>query len=232
MTIPAPRFSVYDCEGRSEFLMGFGPPDAGRRLLIVPPLFEELNRTRKLVADLMRALADRDIASHLPDLPGTGESMTPLADTGWAAWREAVGIAGGTVRATHVVAIRGGCLLDDALAGLPHYRVAPVAGKNLLRDLVRSRALGDDSFDKDAQHRIYETGPTLLGGYPIAPAMARALRDAEPAAIPGLRTARLESDLAEADDRLPGAAPWRRAEPGEWPEATAALARFIEDWSA
>lgn len=231
MSAPAPRFGGYDCQGRPEFLMSFGPEEAAVRLLIVPPLFEELNRTRKLLSDLMRALAGIGIACHLPDLPGTGESPTPLEETGWEGWSQAVIAAGAATRATHVFSVRGGCLLDDALGELPHYRFAPVAGKALLRDLVRARAFGDASFDKAAQQAIHER-TNLLGGYPVSAELATALRDAEPAALPSLRIARLESDVAEADDRIAGAAPWRRAEPGAWPDTAAALAGNIKGWTA
>ncbi|MFN2258842.1 MAG: hypothetical protein ABR601_03270 [Parasphingopyxis sp.] len=230
MSVPAPRFGGYDCQGRAEFMISFRPEDAAARLLVVPPLFEELNRTRKLLSDLMRALADHGIASDLPDLPGTGESLTPLEETDWGGWRQAVVAAGAAADATHILAIRGGCLLDDAAGTLPHYRFAPVAGKNLLRDLVRARALGDKAFDKPAQQAVYDQ-TTLLGGYPVSAGMARALRDAEPSDVPSLRTARLESDLTEAEDRIPGAAPWRRAEPGAWPDATATIARNIIAWT-
>lgn len=230
MSAPAPRFGGYDCQGRSEFVMTFGPERAATRLLIVPPLLEELNRTRKLLADLMRTLAEGGIASTLLDLPGTGESTTLLEETGWEGWRQAVVAAGEAVRATHVFAMRGGCLLDDAVGELPHYRFAPVPGKALLRDLVRARALGDAAFDKMAQQEIYERS-TLLGGYPVSATLASALRDAEAADLRSLRTARLESDIAQADDRIPGAAPWRRAEPSAWPEATAALAQNITGWA-
>ena len=231
MSAPSPRFGGYDCRGRPEFLMSFGPEGAAIRLLIVPPLFEELNRTRKLLSDLMRALAEQGVESALPDLPGTGESPTRLEAVEPEDWRQAVVTAGVAVSATHLLSFRGGCLLDDALDRLPIYRFAPVAGKNLLRDLLRARALGDAKFDKAAQQAVFER-TTLLGGYAISPDMACWLRDAEPAAPPSLHTARLESDIAEADDRIPGAAPWRRAEPSAWPEATAALARNIVLWAA
>jgi hypothetical protein len=50
--------------------MGEGPT----RLLIVPALFDEGNRMRRLTVEVMRRLAASGIASVLPDLPGLQES--------------------------------------------------------------------------------------------------------------------------------------------------------------
>src|SRR3546814_11084271 len=44
-------------------------------ILIVPPLFEEANRTRRTLVLAMRALAAEGFAALLPDLPGQNESQ-------------------------------------------------------------------------------------------------------------------------------------------------------------
>ncbi|WP_195908528.1 hypothetical protein [Novosphingobium sp. Gsoil 351] len=43
-----------------------GPTDAAARILIVPALFEEFNRTRRMLVETMRTLAGARIASVLP----------------------------------------------------------------------------------------------------------------------------------------------------------------------
>ena len=51
-------------------------------VLFVPPLFEEMNRTRALLAAVMRRLAARGHGCWLPDLSGTGESVRELGRCG------------------------------------------------------------------------------------------------------------------------------------------------------
>jgi hypothetical protein len=63
--------------------MGEGPT----RLLIVPALFDEGNRMRRLTVEVMRRLAASGIASVLPDLPGLQESTFPLERANLGLWR-------------------------------------------------------------------------------------------------------------------------------------------------
>ncbi|NNC73217.1 MAG: hypothetical protein HKN78_10140, partial [Sphingomonadaceae bacterium] len=111
MTTPAPRFWQYGWDGGRECLMSFGPESGAPSLLIIPPLLEELNRTRKFLSDIMRLLADDGVASHLADLPGTGESDRGLEETSWEDWRISVAAAARAVAADAVLSVRGGCLL-------------------------------------------------------------------------------------------------------------------------
>src|SRR5687767_1953312 len=85
----------------------------GPALLFLPPLFEEMNRTRALLAATMRALAARGFGCWLPDLPGTGESERALEAVSWTDWREAAAEAFKAAGAVASVGLRGGTLLDD-----------------------------------------------------------------------------------------------------------------------
>lgn len=210
--------------------MSFGP-ERGEQLLIVPPLFEELNRTRKLISDVMRALAARAIGTHLPDLPGTGESEKELGDVAWPDWRYAVADAATASGATRLLAIRGGCLLDDALPARPHMRFSPVEGKRLIRDLIRARSLTDDDFDSDAQKTVFAGQATMLGGYPIGASLACSFRDAVYPALDDVMTVRLETEHGDADAKIAGPPLWRRAEPRGSAELTETLAVTIIDWT-
>jgi alpha-beta hydrolase superfamily lysophospholipase len=58
-------------------MLRFGPA-TGPVVVVALPLFEEANRTRAFAVTICRALAKRGVASVLPDLPGQGESETPL----------------------------------------------------------------------------------------------------------------------------------------------------------
>lgn len=206
------------CSGSGEWLMRIGEAEAPP-ILFVPPLFEEMNRTRALIAGAMRSLAAHGHGCWLADLPGAGESDRALESVAWSDWREAVGAAARHVetvsgRAPSCASIRGGALIDDAARVLCHWRFAPVAGASLARDLKRAEMAGG----------------AALAGYSPAPELLAALETATPAAVAGLRVARLASDRAEADTKLEGPALWRRSEPGTSTELSALIALEIDIW--
>jgi hypothetical protein len=185
-----------------------GPQD-GPRLLILQPLFEELNRTRRLLALLGQALAARRIGSLLPDLPGTGDAPG-TAD--WPAWQSAAAaLAAG---ATHALGVRGGALLLPR--ALPCAALAPLDGAKQLRDLVRTRIAADIEQERRTTAAQLRAAPAFeSGGYVIDVALASALESATP---PPAR--HLDSPLA----------PWLQAEPHIDPDAVAPLADAIAAW--
>ena len=206
-------YDRYQHRGKAEWLMRIGPPD-GRAILIVPPLFEELNRTRALLAGVMRRLASNGFACMLPDLPGTGESERALGECGWQDWISSVRVVAERLGADLVTAaIRGGALLDDVPARA-HWRFSPAEGASLARDLARSGLTGGDPG----------------AGYEPQPGLLAALGGATPVALAPLRTVRLASDLRPADARLDGPALWRRSEPAAAPALADAIAADIADW--
>lgn len=201
---------------RGEFLCC--GPDSGPLVLLLQPLFEEANRFRRTLALCMRALGDLGIASILPDLPGTGESLTPIDAVRMADWQDHVRALCDEARPTGIASFRGGSLLDDM--GLPCWRFAPETGARLIRDLERVRAAS----------RSGDTG--AYAGHRLSAAFVEELRAMALHPAPRLRTVRLEGDAQPADLVLPGAPLWRRAEPGEDPELALAMARDIADWVA
>jgi alpha-beta hydrolase superfamily lysophospholipase len=199
-------------------MMRIGPAE-GAPILFVPPLFEEMNRTRALIASMMRALASEGFGCWLPDLPGTGESERALDEVSWDDWRTAVSeaadhaaAAGG--RAPVIAALRGGCLLDDAAEGSAHWRLAPVAGASLARDMERSAMAG-----------------VAWAGYSPSPSLREELEAALPEPEMRLRTVRLASDRAEADSKIAGPALWRRSEPGISAPLAEAAAADLAGWA-
>lgn len=172
-------------------------------LLVLPPLFEELNRTRALLLQTMRALAAQGWRCVLPDLPGTGESEVSLEAVEWRHWRDAATAA--SKGAAAALSVRGGALLDDVMAR--RWRLSPVAGAALVRDLERTALTG-------------------ASGYAPSPGLLDALRAVEPAPG-GVPTARLASDPAAADVRFEAAPLWRRSEPAGSPALAAAIAAWI-----
>ncbi|KQM99767.1 MULTISPECIES: hypothetical protein [Sphingomonas] len=213
-----PRFDRYDWAGGRETMLRFGP-DAGPLVVAVLPLFEEANRTRAFLVEMLRALARRGIGSILPDLPGTDESVVETRDLRLADLRQAFATLVGTLDApVYALTIRSGALVDCDASLAGRWRLAPQAGDDLLRDLNRIRAAS--------------TMPDADGyaGNSLSAALLADLRDAVP--CDASRTVRLESDPRPADARYPGAPLWRRSEPGSDATLSDTLAADIAGWIA
>lgn len=207
----------YPCPGGdAEFTLAF---DKGRphRLLIVPALFEEANRLRRLTVEVMRRLDAAGIDSFLPDLPGCNESLQGLEAQTLESWRAAMAAAAGHFAATHVLGIRGGALVQP---DLPGWRYAPVKGANLLRQMLRarivvSRELGLSETQEDLLKAGSRDGLELVG-YRLGPALLGGLQAAEPAPA---------ADIDQ--DMVGGSGLWLRAEPGEDRAQADALAAIL-----
>lgn len=221
----------YAWRGGEEMLLrhGTGSP---LTLLVLPALFEESSRMRRFTVAVMRGLAQRRIGSILADLPGTGESLTPLADLRLDDWHEAVASLMSTIRGHEgrclTIAIRGGALLDG---GAYHgWRLAPETGDRLLRDLVRATAVtaGRPAAEIDRDARMQ---PVTLAGHRFAPVLFAALSTAS---LPTgeRRTVRLADDPGACDVTIPGSRLWRAAEPSHDPAMAEAAIDDIERWIA
>jgi alpha-beta hydrolase superfamily lysophospholipase len=201
-------------------------------LLVLPALFEEANRMRRFTVSVMRVLAARGIATVLPDLPGTGESLTPLADVSLTDWRDAVGALADAMRDETgrclTVAIRGGAILD-APADFG-WRLAPETGARVLRDLVRATALssGISATEVDRRARV---GATALAGQVLSPALYSELL-VTPLSAAKRHTARLTEDIGPRDSSLLGTRLWRSAEPSDDTNFVATASAAIADWTA
>lgn len=212
-------YELYESEAGPEWMMRIGAADAPP-ILFVPPLFEEMNRTRALIATAMRALAARGFGCWLPDLRGTGESRMPLEEASWGGWRHDVGAASDQVRTKTgrtplLAALRGGGLIDDAASAIGRWRFAPVDGASLVRDMDRAGLAGVE-----------------WAGYHASADVRGRLADARPYAQTPLRTVRLATDAGAADAKIAGPALWRRSEPGNSAELAEAMAADIAQWHA
>jgi alpha-beta hydrolase superfamily lysophospholipase len=218
VTAPGLAFERFPSENREEWLMRLGRPHAPA-ILFVPPLFEEMNRTRALIVAAMRWLARRGHGCWLLDLAGTGESELALGEIGWDDWRHDVISASAYIaekaRKPLIASFRGGALVDDGAPARGWWRFAPAEGAALARDLVRSGLAGGVEW----------------AGYAPSPALKAALEAAKPAPVRSLRTVRLATDRAEADARVEGPALWRRSEPGASAELAGAIAADLHKWS-
>lgn len=210
------RHLSYDFDGRGEQLLtaGDGPPG----VLIVPPLFDEMNRMRRTLVLAMRALAGRGIASALMDLPGANESLAPLEEQSLASWRAAVGAAaaqaGRQAAPICIASVRGGCLIDDGAEAAHRWRLSPAKGSSLLKTLLRTRIAGEreDGRTVTAAQLMAEArlDPIELAGNRLGPDMVAQLDGALPADLPAR-----EAKPGTGEGCIAGSALWLRAEPGE-----------------
>jgi hypothetical protein len=220
---PAPDYLSYETGGHKEYCLSFGEADAARTILIVPPLFDEMNRTRRMLVVAMRALAERSVRTLLPDLPGCNESLADLAGQSLDDWRCAVADCAGQLAATHIASLRGGALIDDG-ATLPHWRLAPVKGSSLLKTMLRARIVADkEAGVVTTAEQLLATVPVELSGNIFGADMLASLEAAEPSADEA-------HDVALAD--INGTPLWLRAEPGEDTAMSAAIAESVDGWSA
>lgn len=208
----------YSFSGYSEQYVHLGRKHA-RQILIIPPFFEEMNRTRWLLLTAMRTLDEARIGTILPDLPGQNESLVPDEALSLAEWRNAVERLAGQsgVVIDMVAAFRSGAMIDDAVHCGKHWRMAPEDGPELLRQLVRIRLAADreagEVMSKElllAQARLEHTE---FAGFHLPPGM---IAELEAAALPvheETRTVLLEGSAVKADAYLSGKPVWRQSEP-------------------
>ncbi|KTE04637.1 hypothetical protein ATE68_03180 [Sphingopyxis sp. H038] len=199
-------------------------------ILIVPPLFEEANRTRRTLVLAMRALAAEGFGAMLPDLPGQNESLVPLEQVDLARWQDAlVKVAAGIDGPILVASVRGGVLIDHQVKAAAWWRLGPVGGSSLLRTLMRARVSADreagltsslESLQEEAKTR-----PLLVAGNRLSPEMVAQLGKSEAQAVEPLR------NIALGADGIAGTPLWLRAEPGEDAAMAAAIAADISAWS-
>lgn len=195
--------------------------DAGRqhRLLIIPALFDEGNRLRRLTVEVMRRLDGAGIDSLLPDLPGCNESPQPLEKQTPSDWAGAIAAAVRHFGATHVLGIRSGCLFTPA--NLPTWHYAPVKGASVLRQMMRARILSSREAgreeNREALSALAVTSGIELVGYRLAADFYRQFEAMTP--DPGA--------IAITQEAIGGSGLWLRAEPDKDDAQADALARLL-----
>lgn len=218
----------YDWAGGREAMLRFGP-DTGPVVVAALPLFEEANRTRAFVVTILRALADRGIASALPDLPGQGESLAETANASMRSWRQAFAAAAAACSdmPPYGIALRGGALIDTDAELAERWHFAPMLGDKALRELKRA-AITADPQRRDLDSLDFESNtPVEIAGNLLSPALLGEIGAARPAPA---RIVRLTADAAEAALKVDGTPLWRRAEPDNDPALAALLADDIATW--
>lgn len=199
-------------------------------VLYVPPFAEELNKSRRMVAEQARRLAAAGYAVLLPDLYGCGDSGGDLPDARWDGWLDDLRLCAETLcerfpAPLYLWGLRTGCLLAGALAqglqvppaGLVYWQ--PVSnGKLFLTQFLRLRMAagmmgGDRETTTELRNRL-GAGETLeIAGYALTPHMAQALE-----------AARLSSPPQDTPVH------WLEVMQGDAPQLPPASQRKVDDW--
>jgi hypothetical protein len=223
---------TYQTAQSTEFCLCFGEDSAEKRILFIPPLFDEMNRMRRVLVNAMRILAEKGIASALPDLPGCNESQIELRTQNLSSWRNAMRDAAASFSITHIASMRGGALIDNICEDLPHWRLAPVKGDTLLKSMLRTRIAGDKeaglNTTSDALIMQAQTDDIELAGNILGPQMVADLAISIPAELANLQL----RTIGDGPDMIAGKALWLRAEPQDDADFAAAIAQDIAQWSS
>lgn len=195
--------------------------DRRHRVLVIAPLFDEHNKLRHQLVEVMRRLDLSGIDSVLPDLPGCNESAAPLATQSIESWRDGIRAAIAHFKPTRFISVRAGALLVPT--GIPGWDYAPTGGKQVLRSMVRARVIAaKEAGHEESSDTLMATGREDgldLAGWQLGSEMIRQLEAATPNESP-IRT--------KIDQATVGGKPlWLRAEPDEDPEQADALAAII-----
>lgn len=207
--------------GGEEYALSFDQ-QRDKRVLVIPALFDEANKLRRFTVEVLRRLDAGGVDCMLPDVPGTNESLAPLAEQTLNGWRDCIAAGANHFGATHILALRGGALLDpDTLPGV-HY--ASVAGASLLRGLLRVQVLSEKeaglATTREELAARAEAEGAILAGYNLGATMVRELAEAS---APEGRAVKVEQTT------LGGAGLWLRAEPAfDAAQADALAARVLE----
>jgi len=242
----------YDWPGGREAMLRFGPDD-GPVVVAALPFWDEANRSRHLVAAMLRHLAARRIGGVLPDLPGMGDSPVATAATRLSAMRDAHAALVGQLgpRPIYALGLRSGTLIDAASPLTGRWHLSPMTGTEVIAALLRLRAAAGERISRDTL--LASRAPIAFAGNVVAPDMLAELEAASPIrSAPRHRVVTLSSPPACAPAKagaqtglppsrehmgsesrtIPAFPPWRRAEPGHDPALAALLADDIAAWIA
>lgn len=212
--------------GRDRILVVTRAPAGQARgaVLISPPFAEEMNKSRKILADLAEALARVGVVSVLPDLFGTGDSAGEFRDARWDVWKEnlqrvADWIASKGWQLTGVLGVRLGCALAAEMLR-DGGRVAPRSvfwqpvsdGERYLTQFLRLRMAASmtDAAGKETvaslRDRLLAGKIVEVAGYELAPALASQIERVRLAAALGPQLGQLTwIEVVRGDEgRLPG----------------------------
>jgi len=229
--------SSYIFNGLQELCLRCGEQN-GSQILLIPPLFDEFNKMRGFLVAIMRGLADHNIGTILPDLPGMNESIAPPEKQNMATWQRALITCIDQIGpVSHVAAFRGGCILDISPKVDAIWQFSPISEAQVLKTLIRAqiaadKTAGGPSSLEDLTRRT-RSQITILAGHPLSPEMSKYLQNvSSPGKYRDIRTVRMETDRQEADYSVSGTPLWLRSEPDNDLQMAKILADDIHQWAS
>lgn len=185
-------------EGRL-FVVERGPADGvcGSVVLLIPPLADEMNKSRALITQLASAVANEGHTLIVADLYGTGDSEGNFEDASIDIWSRnldalADWISERGLQLRSIVAIRFGCLLAAYWIGASNRRVhstvfwqPTTTGANIVNQWLRMRVAASvfDGTRKVTRAELVErldAGETLeIGGYLLTQSISKQLNALE-----------------------------------------------------
>jgi exosortase A-associated hydrolase 2 len=211
-------------------------PEARGQIVYVHPFAEEMNKSRRMVAQQARHLSAAGFAVLQIDLLGCGDSSGAFGDVQWDAWVNDVLLACRWLREKAGNAplwlwgLRAGCLLATEAAArlarpchLLFWAPAP-AGKPLLQQFMRLKAAGEmmggdaKGVMENLRQEMAQGRPVEIAGYVLAPGLASGLEKSVLAPPAGLAPGRIEwfelttrPDGALSPAVIKAQAPWQQA---------------------
>lgn len=209
--------------------------DNGRHIIFVPPLFAEMNRCRRLMADCAIMLAQQGFSCWIIDLPGTGESEADPARLTLDDWHDAVDRAASDIKAEAIIALRGGAILGRQSQHLPHWSLAAIDGPAIIRELLRLRMASDRGLGlSSTSAQLMAMGSAIgldIGGYWLSPALFTGLLNNIFTHYINEISYNIDNNSKQINSpTLQGEPMWRHAEPGRSLPMAAAMANAITTW--
>lgn len=169
---------------------------SGHTVVILPPFGEELNKSRRMIAEQARSLASMGTSVVVPDLFGTGDSQGDFTDATFDIWKANMHWVIDLVDSNDVgqgyslLAIRFGALLLAELDALHIARSkqillwnAYIDGKLFLRQLLRTRLASQMLLNQEDKESIedllsmLQSGSAVdVGGYTLSPDLVLAIQ--------------------------------------------------------
>ena len=222
-------YQTYNFKGRNEQVCSIAAQNgaASHHILIIPPLFAEMNKLRRNMMAMARQLSAHNIQCSIADLPGTNESLSLLKNQDFTSWKAALESCADILDISHVIAFRGGALIDDIASAKPHLRINPVKGANIIKTMMRSKIIaqkeaGIEISFTELSNAAKKHG-TELAGYHISAQMFADLQNSEPLPLTNVQEVRI-------GDEIEGEALWMRSEPGYDAHMAQSMADYIFAW--
>ena len=193
------------------FMIGHRPAGACVHwILVVPPLAEEMNKSRRTLTLLGQGLAASGIGLVMADLYGTGDSAGDFRDATWSGWVADLTsvhrwlVAQGATR-VDLLALRGGALLawdylrdtQPAVDRLTLWQPV-LSGRQLAAQLLRLRLAagimgrGEGETAATLRERLARDGWLEIAGYGFSAELFAALEGAGLGPAEGRRLARVD----------------------------------------